>query len=709
MAKNRMQLNAARSSDRKKNKKSGSKKSINQALGIGKPGPHLLEHNRRKEAKKTKKAISKTNMGESSSSRESSTTPRLPMQHPRRTPQHRHHVLDHVAHTGTYLDEYDQDLQYQYSPGLWQKPAHSNHPETDMHSPLQHQTTLPLDHSVAGSLLPPHHVETTHSLERSRAAGRTYPLGSRINPYEISNEERIAERAGLHSNFYQLQHKDIKQRQRFPNSVERQTTKTAVSTVPEPEPVLISIPSVADLHNMHLERIKERNKRLKTKKSTNASIEVAQSQDAQNTNRRLKGQLKGQDRLHRISRLLRNTTDDLQQGGFEQGSDFIRLDAGTPAPALPPGAAGTLKRRRWHEDGYDTQGSTGPPPGCPWMRHRQYSNAPSAPLLLNHEVKDFVAFLSPTQEEHQVRTYVYERVKRAIKELWGDTVVKLFGSFETQLYLPTSDLDIVVFREEAFVKSDLTNLTRHLERTKVGTNFEVISNAKVPLIKLKESISEISVDISFNVLNGVDGAVLTKRFMEDTPGLRSLTILVKHFLKVKRNNEPFHGGVGSFLTVIMVLSFLQMHPKVQGRWIDPEENLGVLLIEFFELYGLNFNYRDVGLTVADGGRYFLKDKEENEKRIRFHALDPNDSNNNVGFAARNIDSIRVHFAAAFDSLVLAVEERDRYLRMNGYDANAPKVSLIKGVLNIPSKTMEHRFHMETVYNAGTFKHVLSRW
>jgi non-canonical poly(A) RNA polymerase PAPD5/7 len=37
-------------------------------------------------------------------------------------------------------------------------------------------------------------------------------------------------------------------------------------------------------------------------------------------------------------------------------------------------------------------------------------------------------------------------------------------------------------------------------------------------------------------------------------------------------------------------------------------NLGVLLIEFFELYGVKFNYMHIGLRICDGGAY--KRKEE---------------------------------------------------------------------------------------------------
>lgn len=37
------------------------------------------------------------------------------------------------------------------------------------------------------------------------------------------------------------------------------------------------------------------------------------------------------------------------------------------------------------------------------------------------------------------------------------------------------------------------------------------------------------------------------------------------------------------------------------------ENLGVLLIEFFELYGNSFNYFKTGISVTEGGYYFSKE------------------------------------------------------------------------------------------------------
>lgn len=53
-----------------------------------------------------------------------------------------------------------------------------------------------------------------------------------------------------------------------------------------------------------------------------------------------------------------------------------------------------------------------------------------------------------------------------------------------------------------------------------------------------------------------------------------------------------------------------MHPKIRNAEIDPMENLGVLLVEFFELYGYYFHYSEVGISLREGGMYFSKEERE---------------------------------------------------------------------------------------------------
>ncbi len=50
----------------------------------------------------------------------------------------------------------------------------------------------------------------------------------------------------------------------------------------------------------------------------------------------------------------------------------------------------------------------------------------------------------------------------------------------------------------------------------------------------------------------------------------------------------------------------QLHPRIDCR--ASNINLGILLIEFFELYGRHFNYLKTGIRVKDGGAYLAKDE-----------------------------------------------------------------------------------------------------
>lgn len=52
--------------------------------------------------------------------------------------------------------------------------------------------------------------------------------------------------------------------------------------------------------------------------------------------------------------------------------------------------------------------------------------------------------MSPTEAEHKVRAEVVARIEEIIKSKWPEAQVEVFGSYRTGLYLPTSDIDLVV-------------------------------------------------------------------------------------------------------------------------------------------------------------------------------------------------------------------------------------------------------------------------
>jgi non-canonical poly(A) RNA polymerase PAPD5/7 len=152
----------------------------------------------------------------------------------------------------------------------------------------------------------------------------------------------------------------------------------------------------------------------------------------------------------------------------------------------------------------------------------------------------------------------------------------------------------------------LHSLANTLRRAGVTDKMTIIAKAKVPIIKFVTSHGRFAVDISINQLNGVSAGKMVNNFIGALPALRALVLVVKSFLSQRSMNEVFTGGLGSYSIVCLAVSFLQQHPKIRRGEMDPMKNLGVLVLEFFEFYGLHFNYQEVGISLRDGGTYFNK-------------------------------------------------------------------------------------------------------
>ncbi|XP_030645237.1 terminal nucleotidyltransferase 4A [Chanos chanos] len=239
--------------------------------------------------------------------------------------------------------------------------------------------------------------------------------------------------------------------------------------------------------------------------------------------------------------------------------------------------------------------------GTPW-KTRKYNVGVHG---LHEEIIDFYNFMSPRPEEAAMRKEVVHRIEMIIKELWPSADVQIFGSFSTGLYLPTSDIDLVVLGK--WERPPLQQLEQALRKHNVAEphSIKVLDKATVPIIKLTDQETEVKVDISFNVETGVKAARFIKDYVKRYPVLPYLIFVLKQFLLQRDLNEVFTGGISSYSLILMVISFLQLHPRIDAR--SPNINLGILLIEFFELYGRHFNYLKTGIRIKNGGAYIAKE------------------------------------------------------------------------------------------------------
>ncbi|XP_031268169.1 terminal nucleotidyltransferase 4B-like [Pistacia vera] len=237
-----------------------------------------------------------------------------------------------------------------------------------------------------------------------------------------------------------------------------------------------------------------------------------------------------------------------------------------------------------------------------WFRGNSSFKSPM--LQLHKEIVDFCDFLSPTPEEQALRNSAVESVFDVIKYIWPKCKPEVFGSFRTGLYLPTSDIDVVILGSGIRnPPTGLQALSRALSQRGIAKKIQVIAKARVPIIKFVEKKSGFSFDISFDAQNGPKAAEFIKDALYKWPQLRPLCLILKVFLQQRELNEVYSGGIGSYALLTMLMAVLKSLYECQT---SPEHNLGVLLVHFFDIYGRKLNTTDVGVSCKGNGTFFKK-------------------------------------------------------------------------------------------------------
>ncbi|XP_065145614.1 terminal nucleotidyltransferase 4B [Paramisgurnus dabryanus] len=366
-------------------------------------------------------------------------------------------------------------------------------------------------------------------------------------------------------------------------------------------------------------------------------------------------------------------------GGQVGGSGVVGLGRGLPNKRKRDNKASTYGFNRSLQTAGEEQIYT----GTPW-KNRNYSHGI---VGLHEEIKDFYEYISPRPEEEQMRLEVVARIQRVIKDLWPSAEVQVFGSFSTGLYLPTSDIDLVVFGN--WETLPLWTLEEALRKRQVAdeNTIKVLDKATVPIIKLTDSRTEVKVDISFNVQSGVKAANLIKDFKQQYPVLPYLVMVLKQFLLQRELNEVFTGGIGSYSLFLMAVSFLQLHYREDVN--SPNPNLGVLLIEFFELYGRHFNYLKTGIRIKDGGSYVAKDEVQKGmldgyRPSMLYIEDPLQPGNDVGRSSYGAMQVKDAFDYAYLVLGHAVSPIAKHYPNSKFE------SILGRIIRVTQEVAEYR-------------------
>ncbi|KAL9182897.1 hypothetical protein ACHAXT_004176 [Thalassiosira profunda] len=384
------------------------------------------------------------------------------------------------------------------------------------------------------------------------------------------------------------------------------------------------------------------------------------------------------------------------------------LDDTTNPPPPPPTPHSEGKRRMHRPQQQQHQWGLNRGYGGGLNRNQYYTPPPprAPPLIrLHNEIVSFVKLMSPTKGELAARDRMVERVTKLAHRIFGGEKkvdVLPFGSQVTGLCLPGSDIDFVIrfkekgsngkSEEEENFTSTGNPLHRFADAVRNEFGFrteddedeageeedgdddsehlsylEVIEQTRVPLVKFTVAPYNIDVDVCFDQPNGPESAELMHRFMESMPPLRPLAFVLKYFLASREINKPFTGGIGSYLLQLMIVSYLQQRAREDvARRVGAggkHFNLGSLLLDFFELYGIDFNYVTTGISVRHDGRYFPKGGEKHKesfwqpsKPFSLAMENPFDPTADVGASTFRIQMIQRIFAHAFKTLLAYVSE-----------------------------------------------------
>jgi non-canonical poly(A) RNA polymerase PAPD5/7 len=220
---------------------------------------------------------------------------------------------------------------------------------------------------------------------------------------------------------------------------------------------------------------------------------------------------------------------------------------------------------------------------------------------------DFYYHVKPSESEQVMREALISSLRQPIKRIWRDADIHPFGSFPAGLYLPTADMDLVLVSDDYMrggygrynTKSNLYKLRNVLDKDRIAApnTIEVIAKAKVPLVKYIDQYTGLKVDISFENDTGLTANKTFQDWKRKFPAMPILVTLIKQFLTMRGLNEPVNGGIGGFSVTCLVTSLLQLMPQIQSGTMIPEHHLGEVLMEFFDLYGNEFNFETTAIQT----------------------------------------------------------------------------------------------------------------
>lgn len=279
---------------------------------------------------------------------------------------------------------------------------------------------------------------------------------------------------------------------------------------------------------------------------------------------------------------------------------------------------------------------------------------------LNQQLIDAYNKIKLTDQEIEIRNSTFQRYKQLIESNL-DCRVEPFGSHHTTLFVRTSDIDITLISSsfssisacndtKSLANNILSKITNLINNSDMANSIIHIKKAKTPIIKCIDKISGCKLDISINQQDGIETAEFISKILEAKPYIRYMAILLKYFLKRRRLGDTSTGGLCSYAQFIMILHFLEIHPVIQQNDIEISSNLGVLFMDLFQFYGVDFPFERTKVSAG-----CLKYQRNESKGI--YVADPIIHGNNVAAGCTMIGFVKDVFQYSYRIMNAALAQK----------------------------------------------------
>ena len=187
-----------------------------------------------------------------------------------------------------------------------------------------------------------------------------------------------------------------------------------------------------------------------------------------------------------------------------------------------------------------------------------------------------------------------------------------------------------------------------------------IQKAKVSLVKGNDCETGTDFDICINHDDGIKGSLYINELLKEFKEIKYIVIFLKILLSVNNLNKTFDGGISSYGLILMISSYFQQNKnksRVFDKESESEQNLLLSdhLMNIFKLYGWDFNYNLLGISLRNGGFYYKREDKNFDnsmsKRAFLSLENPVDPNINVTKQAFKFERIKELFKSCYDQIV----------------------------------------------------------